>query len=85
MNNLASRKQEANILDWNIAKAILMERANGHEVTEEEMMFLTSFLKTELNLNKETQEDVGLLMEHFLEENDIQIFDEFMYYQELMA
>lgn len=62
-----------------------MERANGHEVTEEEMMFLASFLKTELNLNKETQEDVGLLMEHFLEENDIQIFDEFMYYQELMA
>lgn len=75
--------EEANMIDvHNRAKNILIRLTEDRQnVTYEEVLFLIDYLNGNCTANKE---DVGIVLETYLQENDLHITDELKYYQNLM-
>jgi len=73
--------KETEEFERNIAKQILLNLTNNREeVTVDEILFLDHWFDKTGNYS----EDVAVVIETWLQENDYQVFDKYLYYRQLM-
>lgn len=79
--NGSKETETREVFEKNIAKQILLRlTSNRQDVTVEEILFLDNWFDKTGNYS----EDAAVVVETWLQENDYQIFDNQLYYRQLM-